>query len=256
MTSRPPSEGQRWDPERYRRTAAFVAEHGEPLLELLAPQPHERMLDLGCGEGALTQKLAQRCTVVGVDASADQIAAAQARGLDARVMDAQALVFAAEFDAVLSNAALHWVRDIDAAFSGVHRALRPGGRFVAECGGAGNVEAVRRELHDALGRRGLDPAAADPWRFMDEDEARARLERAGFRVVSMELFARPTPLPGPLGEWLDTFAGSFLERLPERERGPVKAEIEAHVRDRLCDPAGRWTADYVRLRFAASKPGA
>ena len=174
--------------------------------------------------------------------------------LDAHVMDAATLPYAAEFDAVFSNAALHWVKDQDGALSAIHRALKPGGRFVAECGGEGNVETVRAALHAAVARRGLDPAAADPWYFPSAAAYRARLERHGFAVRFIGLFERPTPLPGPLGDWLDTFGEAFLRLLPEAERGPVKAEIEDHVRDRLCDPAGRWVVDYVRLRFVAVKP--
>ncbi len=254
MTSPPQSEAQRWDPERYRRNAAFVPAYGAPLIAFLAPKAGERVLDLGCGEGALTVKLAECASVVGVDASPAQVEAARARGLDARVMDAAALAFDREFDAVFSNAALHWVKDLDAVFAGVHRALKPGGRFACEMGGEGNVATVRAALDRALRRRGIDPGAADPWRFLGEDEARMLLARAGFALPSMTLFARPTDLPGSLADWLDTFAGSFLSRLPEAEHGPLKDEITEYLKGRLSDSAGRWTVDYVRLRFLAVKP--
>ncbi len=250
--SRPRSEpAQRWDPERYRRNAAFVAAGGEPVLELLAPRAGERILDLGCGEGALTRRIAERATVVGIDASAEQVASARAGGLDARVMDAAHLPFEREFDAVFSNAALHWMKDLDAVVAGVRRALKPGGRFVAEMGGEGNVAIVRAAIHRAVARRGIDAEAADPWRFLSVADGRALLARHGFAVRFIELFPRPTPLPGALADWLDTFAECFLTLLPEDERGPVKAEIEEYLKDRLRDPAGRWTTDYVRLRFAA-----
>ncbi len=250
--SRPRSEPvQRWDPERYRRNASFVMAGGAPVLDLLAPQAGERILDLGCGEGALTELIAQRAQVVGVDASAEQVASARAGGLDARVMDAAHLPFEREFDAVFSNAALHWMKDLDAVVAGVRRALKPGGRFVAEMGGEGNVAIVRAAIHQALARRGLDAAAIDPWRFLSVADGRALLARHGFAVRFIELFPRPTPLPGALSDWLYTFAESFLNRLPESARGPVKAEIEEYLRHWLCDRAGCWTADYVRLRFAA-----
>lgn len=245
---------QHWDPARYQRNAGFVAVLGEPLLALLAPQPHERILDLGCGDGTLTALIAARASVIGVDASAAQVAAARARGLTAEVVDGARLAFAAEFDAVFSNAALHWMRDPDAVIAGVWRALRPGGRFVAECGGAGNVEAVRRALTATLARHGVDGEAANPWYFPAPEEHRARLERQGFVMISMALFPRPTPLPGSLADWLDTFAESFLATVPPQTRSRVKQEVEDMLRDRLADAAGVWTVDYVRLRFSALKP--
>lgn len=245
---------QRWDPDRYQQNAGFVAVLGAPLLDLLAPRSGERILDLGCGDGALTAKLAEIADVVGVDASAEQIRGACARGLDARVVDGNKLDFAGEFDAVFSNAALHWMRDPDAVIAGVWQALKPGGRFVAECGGAGNVASIMAALVAALDRRGIDGKAAVPWYFPAPEEYRARLERRGFVVQSIALIPRPTPLPGALGDWLDTFAESFLAAVPAPERPAVKREVEAALRPTLLDAAGVWVTDYVRLRFAARKP--
>ena len=256
--SRQPSDGrvggQRWDPDRYRRNAAFVPAYGEPALELLAPRQGERILDLGCGEGALTARIAARAAVVGIDASAEQVTAARALGVDARLMDAAHLPYAAEFDAVFSNAALHWMKPPDAVIDGVWRALKPGGRFVAECGGEGNIASVRAALARALSRRSVEPGAADPWYFPAAGDYRARLERRGFAVREIALLPRPTTLPGRLADWLDTFAEGFLRRLPEAQRDSVKIEIEEYLKSELCDSQGRWTVDYVRLRFAAVKP--
>jgi SAM-dependent methyltransferase len=156
----PKAPAQRWDPERYRRNASFVPALGQGVLDWLEARPGERILDLGCGDGALTAELAALCETVGVDQSAEQVAAAKAKGLDARVVDGVGLAFAGEFDAVFSNAALHWMRDADAVIDGVWRALRPGGRFVAEMGGAGNVATVIEALEAAVARRGGDSRAA------------------------------------------------------------------------------------------------
>ncbi|HEX9489242.1 MAG TPA: class I SAM-dependent methyltransferase [Stellaceae bacterium] len=245
---------QHWDPARYQRNAGFVAALGQPVVELLAPRPGERILDLGCGDGALTAVLAQRAHVTGVDASTEQVAAARTRGLDAHVADGTRLGFVEEFDAVFSNAALHWMREPDAVIDGVWRALKPGGRFVGECGGAGNVATVRDALVAVLARRGIDGDAASPWYFPAVAEYRARLERRGFAVASIDLIPRPTPIPGRLADWLDTFAESFLAAVPPAERAAVKDEVEALVRAALCVAGGAWTVDYVRLRFSAVKP--
>ncbi len=243
---------QHWDPDRYQRNAGFVAELGLPVLDLLALRPGEDVLDLGCGDGALTEKLvAAGARVVAVDASPHQIGAARQRGLDARVEDATALPFHSAFDAVFSNAALHWVKDADAAIVGVARALRHGGRFVAEMGGAGNCEAVRRALHAGLTGRGIDPRSVDPWYFPTEAEYGDKLRDAGFAIEHMALIPRPTPLPGDIIGWLNTFAEDFLNTLPADGRDDFLAELRDKMRPQLCDKEGRWSVDYVRLRFAA-----
>ncbi len=157
---------QNWSPEQYSKNARFVSDLGMPVVELLAPRAGERILDLGCGDGTLTKKLVELgCQVVGVDASSNMIAAAQARGVDARVMDGLSLQFGPEFDAVFSNAALHWMKQLDVVMAGVWRALKPGGRFVGECGGDGNTATIVRALDRALLRRGIDPQAVNPWYF-------------------------------------------------------------------------------------------
>lgn len=249
------TKAQHWDPARYASNAGFVAALGEPLLDLLDVAPGHRVLDLGCGDGALTARLAARgAIVVGIDGSAEQVAAARARGLDARVMDGEALQFDGEFDAVLSNAALHWMRRADAVVDGVWRALKPGGRFVAEMGGAGNVRRIVDALVAALDRRGHDGAALVPWYFPTEAEYRGRLEARGFRVDSIVLFDRPTPLPGDITGWLETFAESFTAPLTAAERPGFLAEVTAALAPSLRDGDGRWNADYRRLRFAATRP--
>lgn len=247
-----PVPGQTWDPERYRRTAGFVAALGRPVVDLLDPQPGEHILDVGCGDGTLTKELADLgCAVVGVDASAEQVAAARQMGLNAFVRDAADLDYEARFDAVFSNAALHWVKNQDAAIAGMARALKPGGRVVAEMGGAGNVALIGGALRTVLDDRGVDVDAIWPWVFPSVDEQSGRLRRHGFRVEVCELIPRPTPLPGPMADWLDTFAEVFLNAVPESDRIAVKAQVCRILAPQLRDTDGAWTADYVRLRFRA-----
>jgi len=242
---------QTWSAEGYARDAAFVPALGAPLIDRLDPRPGERILDLGCGDGALTERLAARgCTVVGIDASPDMVAAA--RGLDARVMSAEALAFAAEFDGVFSNAVLHWIKNADAVLGGVFRALKPAGRFVGEFGGHTNIAAISVALRAILPRYGVD--APTDWYYPTPAEYGDRLTRAGFAVDDIVLVPRPTPLATGLSGWLETFRGALLNALPPDRRQAAKDEMIELLRPSLCDERGQWTADYVRLRFAARKP--
>ena len=243
---------QIWDSESYAKHARFVTELGAPALELLAPQPGERILDVGCGDGVLTRQIADRgCRVVGVDSSAAFVAAARMRGLEIIETSAAAMEFGPEFDAVFSNAALHWMKSPDAVIERVARACKPRGRFVAEMGGHNCVQTIIAALEAELGRRGRDGASANPWYFPTAEDYRARLARHGFEVRYMALIPRPTLLPGDVMGWLTTFAASFAAVLPETERQDYLECVRRRVRPTLCDANGNWTADYVRLRFEA-----
>jgi trans-aconitate methyltransferase len=248
------SSTQTWDPERYARNARFVSDLGLPVVNLLAPRPGERILDLGCGDGVLAAKLAEMgCEIIAVDASEMQVEAARKLDVDARVMAGEALQFQDEFDAVFSNAALHWMLRPDAVIAAVWRALKPGGRFVAEMGGHGCVETIKTALVDELNRREIDGESFVPWYFPTIEDYSARLRKAGFVISYVSLFPRPTPLPGDVTLWLETFAENFLGPLGLDERPAYIREVREALRPKLCDANGNWTADYVRLRFAAHK---
>jgi trans-aconitate methyltransferase len=246
---------QRWDPERYARNARFVADLARPVVDLLDLQPGQRILDLGCGDGHLTRQLHEMGgRLVGIDGSDEQIAAAQRLGLDARLADAESLGFEGEFDVVFSNAALHWMKRPERVIDGVWRALVPGGRFVAEFGGAGCVAGIVEAVLAALARRGIDGEALHPWYFPDAETYSALLEARGFAVDRIELVPRPTRLPGRLAAWLETFGEPFHGHLSPEQRSAFLDEVEDSLRKSHCDAQGVWTADYVRLRFAATRP--
>ncbi len=248
-----PSPGrQLWSAGSYDTHARFVSDLASGVVDWLAPVAGERILDLGCGDGVLTAEIAAKgAHVTGVDSSEAFIAAAQALGLDARLMDGQALEFTAEFDAVFSNAALHWMTNAEAVASGVRRALKPSGRFVAEFGGHGNVAAIVTALRAVGMRRGGDLALAHPWYFPSPEEYQKLLEKAGFSVKRIALIPRPVVLKTGIAEWLKLFRTPFFDQFGA-EAGDALAETVELLRPSLCDAAGNWTADYVRLRVEAS----
>lgn len=254
MTQPPSKQSQTWSAEGYLHNAGFVPVYGASVLELLSPRKGERVLDLGCGDGSLTVKIREfGADVVGVDASEDMAAAARERGLQVHCMDGEALAFDGVFHSVFSNAALHWMRNADAAIGGVCRALLPGGRFVGEFGGHGNVAAIVTALHAALEKAGIDAKERNPWYFPTARAYRKKLEAHGFTVDYIELIPRPTPLPTGIEGWLATFANAFLEGLDEQRTASVLADVKRFLEPSLRDDEGHWSADYMRLRFAARK---
>jgi trans-aconitate methyltransferase len=250
------SSSQTWDAANYASNARFVSDLGAPVLDLLAPKSGERILDIGCGDGALTQKIvAVGADVVAIDHSPSQVAAARKLGLDAHVMDATHLIYANEFDGVFTNAALHWVKPPEAVVAGVAMALKPGGRFVGEFGGYGNVSKIREASIAALNARGLDGEAANPWYFPTPEDYSALLSEHGFEVTSAVLIPRPTPLPGSMADWIKTLAQDFVAPVPQEEQDDFLQGIEADLVADLQDADGNWMADYVRLRFSADYKG-
>jgi SAM-dependent methyltransferase len=239
----------KWDAADYAKVGAFVAELGGAALDLLDPQPGERILDVGCGEGTLTRKIVERGAIVlGVDNSSEMIAAARAKGVDALLLPAEDMQFFTEFDAAFSNATLHWVLQKEQAARAIFRALKPGGRFAGEMGGEGNLEKLREALDEELIIRGYaPPVEASNW-YASPEEFASVYEGAGFGEVDARLIERPTAIEHGVAAWVTTFRKGWLDRaqVPEEERG----EIGAAVADRT----GSNVADYVRLRFIMRKP--
>ena len=251
-----PNPASRWEPGDYARNAAFVPALGAPVLALLDPKPGERILDLGCGDGVLTEKIvAAGADVVGVDASDTMVAAAVARGLDARVMDGERLAFDAAFDAAFSNAALHWMLDGKAVAAGLFRALKPGARFVGEMGGHGNVALLRAGLRAELTAQGYPVPDADPQWYPTIEAFTAIYAAAGFTDIDAQLIPRPTPLPTGITGWLHTFRAGFVDTaaVPDAAQAEVAAAVQVRLAPDLQRPDGSWFADYVRLRFTMRK---
>lgn len=245
------SGDQTWSSKEYETHARFVSKLGAGVLDWLNPKSGERILDLGCGDGALTEQLVQAgADVTGVDSSESFVSAARDRGLKVHLADGHSLQFDAEFDAVFSNAALHWMTRPREVVAGVHRALRPDGRFVAEFGGHGNVAAILTAVMAVAEIRGGDKALAHCWYFPTPSAYGALLEAQGFSVSRIELIPRPTPLPTDMAGWLMTFRAPFFEQFGD-ERDAALEDVVALLRPSLCDENGAWTADYVRLRVQA-----
>jgi len=245
---------QTWDPQAYERNGAFVHGLAEGVLELLDAQRGEYILDLGCGDGQLTQRIAVTgAHVLGVDASANMVEAARGRGIEAEQANAELLPFHdGTFDAVFSNAALHWVRDQDEMLAQIHRVLRSGGRFVAEMGGHGNIAAIRVALMAVLERHGYGDREDGVNYYPTAESYTERLKRHGFRLEHMALIPRPTKLAeGGMAGWLRTFRRGVLDGLPEDVREAVVRETAELLASALQDEVGNWIADYVRLRFVA-----
>lgn len=247
-----------WDGDRYDEAVGFVTEYGDDVVDLLDPRPGERVLDLGCGTGHLTATVDEAVggegEVVGIDRSAEMVAEARAAHPDLRFDCVDATTFEASdpFDAVFSNAALHWIDDQEAVTERVAAALDPGGRYVAELGASGNVASIVGAVQSELRERGYD--APNPWYFPTIGEHASLLERHGFEVRYATVFDRPTALDGPdgLADWLDVFGDSLFAPLTDDERDAVVTAVEDRLREELYDPDDEaWTADYRRLRFVA-----
>ncbi len=244
----------KWSVADYISHAAYVSQYGEDVLALLDPVSGEHILDLGCGEGELAEKIALKgCQVTAIDASQDMIHAAKKRGLDAYVMSGEDMHFKDEFHAIFSNAALHWMKLSDRVIANSFNALRADGRFCAEMGGSGNVQTIIAQIYQALDRKGLNGDDYNPWYFPSKAQYAQQLEQAGFKIDFIDQFERPTKLATDVAGWLKTFAKPFLVDIPEAQSEDFIQEIQEGVAGSLKDKDGNWYADYVRLRFNVIK---
>jgi trans-aconitate methyltransferase len=248
----------KWNASLYDAKHAFVWEKAKGVVDLLAAKPGEQILDLGCGTGTLTAEIAASgAQVIGIDRSPEMIDEARKKfpALRFEVCDARSLRFSVEFDAVFSNAALHWIPEAALVVAGVSRALKSGGRFVAEFGGEGNVQHVVIALEAALTQLGISAGGANPWYYPSIAEYATLLETHGLEVREAVLFDRPTKLEDAergLSTWISMFGESFLRRVPETKHAEFLRSVETAARPTMWK-SDHWELDYRRLRIAAHK---
>lgn len=246
-----------WNSVLYQDKHAFVWQYGEDLLQLLNPQAGESILDIGCGTGQLTEKIAQAGSQVrGIDHAASMIEKARQNYPHLRFDVADVRNFQVEepLDAVFSNAVLHWVKEAEQAIASIYQALKVGGRFVAEFGGKGNVQAIVTALETTL-QAGISTQSLNPWYYPSIAEYASLLEKQGFDVIYAVLFERPTLLAdgeAGLANWIEMFADTFLAGLSTEQQTQVIRTVEENLKPKLFKD-GNWIADYRRLRIIAIK---
>lgn len=245
---------QTWNAQQYQDNASFVSEFGSSVLELLNPQSNETILDLGCGDGALTEKIALVAKdVIGIDSSESMILAAQKRGLNTIVMSGDAISYKNKFDAVFTNAALHWIPNYQAVIEGVYDTLKPRGKFVGEFGGHGNIATLIGAMKSVVNQNPKMGSFKNPWFFPRTEEYKKHLEKSGFVVDYIELINRPTSLKTGVKEWLKIFANHIISGIPPELEEEFITQIEVMLKPYLFSKEKGWVADYVRLRFHAIK---
>ena len=245
---------QKWSPEAYHHAGSFVPDLAGDLINDLNPKPNEKILDLGCGNGVLTKKILRSTkNVIGIDSSDAMVQAAKKIGIDSYLIDGEAIPFRNVFDAVFSNAALHWIQNQDAVLRGVHKCLKPKGRFVGEFGGHGNISCLIAIIETVMKAKPFSCSFNNPWYFPSTDEYGKKLSEGGFCVENIALIPRPTVLKTDLKDWLRVFANHILSALPSEAADRFLCEVEKSAKPELFSSSKGWVLDYVRLRFSAVK---
>lgn len=246
-------ESNTWDAENYNKHAGFVSNLAMPVIDLLAPQENENILDLGCGEGTLAVEIEKfNAKVIALDLSADMVKKTKAKGIEAYVMSATQLQFGNEFDAVFSNAVLHWVKDSKTAINKIHTALKDNGRFIAEFGGYENIKYLIDTMQEVFSNHPEYGQFNNPWYFPKETEYKKLLENNGFHVEYIELIPRPTKIDD-ITNWLDIFANGIIAHLTQEQQKQFKEEVREILKPKIYSQQDGWVADYVRLRLKAVK---
>ncbi len=242
-----------WNADKYNKHADFVSNLAMPVVELLDPKKDEKVLDLGCGDGTLAQEISFLCKkIVAVDLSPDMVNKTKERGIEAYVMSATELNYKDEFDAVFSNAVLHWVKDTQRAIYKINNSLKQNGRFIAEFGGSGNIEYLITAMKEVFSKHEEYGDFKNPWTFPSDFEYKRLLEEGGFKVEYIEIIPRPTPIDD-IRNWLDIFANGIVSHLTFEQQETFKEEVREILKPKIYSKKDGWVADYVRLRLKAIK---
>ena len=246
-------ESNSWNANKYKEHANFVSNLALGVVELLNPKEGEKILDLGCGEGTLALEIKKsKAEVIGIDLSKDMVGKTKSKGIIASVGSATDLDFENEFDAVFSNAVLHWVKNSELAIDKINKALKKEGRFVAEFGGYGNIKSLTDAMQEVFDKNPFWGEFNNPWTFLSDTEYKTLLENNGFIVEYIELIPRPT-LIDDITNWLDIFANGITKDLTAEQKVLFKEEVKEILTPKLYNEKNGWIADYVRLRVKAIK---
>lgn len=242
-----------WNANTYNKHADFVSVLGLPVVDLLNPKANEKILDLGCGDGTLAMEIEKYGSkVIAVDLSEDMVARAKEKGLDAHVMSVTELLYVDAFDAVFSNAVLHWVKESDLAVKNIYKALKSSARLVAEFGGHGNVHHIAEAMSEVFTRHPEYGVFDNPWYFPTVEEYTEILENNGFEVKYIECIPRPTPIDD-IANWLTVFTNGVTEHLSLEQKEQFRFEVREILKEKIYSDDEGWVADYVRLRVEAVK---
>jgi len=242
----------RWNADKYNKHADFVSNLALPVIELLDPQENEHILDLGCGDGTLAVEIEKfNSKVTAVDLSESMVAKTKEKGIQASVMSATELIFEDEFDAVFSNAVLHWVKEDDKAIKKISKALKNTGRFVAEFGGYGNIKYLTDAMQEVFQKHDDFGDFNNPWNFPTDSRYKKLLEANGFVVDYIELIPRPTKIDD-ISNWLDIFANGIISHLTNEQQNQFKKEVRGILKSKIYSDKDGWVVDYVRLRLKAT----
>lgn len=246
-------EKNNWNPDEYKKYTGFVSQLAMPVVDLLEPKSGERVLDVGCGDGTLALEIERRgAKVLGVDLSKEMVQKAGANGIDAMVASVTNLPFKEKFDAVFSNAMLHWVLEADLAVENIANSLKSGGRFVCEFGGEGNANYLVKAMELAFKKHPEFGEFINPWYFPSPAAYKSKLEQFGFKVDYLESIPRPTPMED-IDKWLDIFANGVTKHLNKEQFELFKIECKNHLKEHIYTQKDGWILDYVRLRVKGVK---